>query len=170
MGFEGQILKSLLYDKAQEIIARAQKINVTLATAESCTGGMVSAILTEIPGASAVFDRGFVTYSNQSKSQMLGVADETLAKYGAVSAQTACEMALGVLQSSKVDCAVSITGIAGPGGGTIEKPVGLVFFGYIKRGQPVKFLEKRFEASPREIIRLEATKQALDLLCLLLAN
>lgn len=170
MGFEGPILKSLLYDKAQEIIARAQKINVTLATAESCTGGMVSAILTEIPGASAVFDRGFITYSNQSKSQMLGVADETLAKYGAVSAQTACEMALGVLQSSKVDCAVSITGIAGPGGGTIEKPVGLVFFGYIKRGQPVKFLEKRFEASAREIIRLEATKQALDLLCLLLAN
>ena len=71
-------MKSLLYDKAQEIIARAQKINVTLATAESCTGGMVSAILTEIPGASAVFDRGFITYSNQSKSQMLGVADETI--------------------------------------------------------------------------------------------
>lgn len=163
-------MKSLLYDKAQEIITRAQKMNVTLATAESCTGGMVSAILTEVPGASSVFDRGFITYSNQSKSQMLGVADETLAKYGAVSAQTACEMALGVLKNSNVDCAVSITGIAGPSGGTIEKPVGLVFFGYIRRTEPVKFLERRFGMVSREIIRLEATKQALDLLSLLLTD
>ena len=163
-------MKSLLHNKAQEIIARAQKMNVTLATAESCTGGMVSAILTEVPGASSVFDRGFITYSNQSKMEMLGVSDETLVKYGAVSAQTACEMALGVLKNSKVDCAVSITGIAGPGGGTIEKPVGLVFFGYVKRNEPVKFLEKRFERDSRKIIRLDATIQALDLLYLLLTG
>ena len=163
-------MKSLLYAKAREIITRAQKMNLTLATAESCTGGMVSASLTEIPGASSVFERGFITYSNQSKSQMLGVSEETLEKYGAVSAQTAREMALGVLNNSQVDCAISITGIAGPGGGTIEKPVGLVFFGYVKRNQPINFLEKKFGLNSREMIRMEATKQALDLLCALLVD
>ena len=107
-----------------------------LVTAESCTGGLVAASLTEIAGSSAVFDRGFVTYSNQSKVDMLGVNPETLAKFGAVSEQTAFEMARGALEHTPAaTVSISITGIAGPSGGTADKPVGLVCFGFGRRGE-----------------------------------
>ena len=101
---------------------------LNLATAESCTGGLVAAALTEIAGSSDVVDRGFVTYSNEAKQAMLGVPTATLKRYGAVSAQTAAAMAAGALKNSPADVAVAITGIAGPGGGTKQKPVGLVHF------------------------------------------
>ena len=104
--------------------------NVTCATAESCTGGMIAAELVAIPGVSQSFLEGHVTYSNEAKMRILGVKEETLAAYGAVSEQTACEMAKGLFERSGADYTLSVTGIAGPGGGTPEKPVGLVYIGY----------------------------------------
>lgn len=104
-----------------------------LATAESCTGGGIAAAVTDIPGSSAWFDRGFVTYSNEAKQAMLGVQTETLARHGAVSEETAREMALGALANSLAQVAVAVTGVAGPGGGSVEKPVGTVCFGYARR-------------------------------------
>lgn len=101
--------------------------NLSISCAESCTGGMFAQTLTDIPGISAVFDRGIITYSNQAKIEELGVKKETLDKYGAVSEQTSIEMAQGIQNVSKTRIGVSVTGVAGPGGGTIEKPVGLVY-------------------------------------------
>src|SRR5450755_2505256 len=118
---------------ASELIKLCIVRKLTIATAESCTGGLVAAALTEIPGSSAVLDRGFVTYSNAAKQQMLGVPPATLRAYGEVSHQTAEAMARGVLAKSKVDLAVSVTGIAGPGGGSAQKPVGLVHFAAASR-------------------------------------
>lgn len=115
--------------KVEEILDLARKKNVMLATAESCTGGLVIAALTGVAGSSDVVDRGFVTYSNAAKMDMLGVRAETLDLHGAVSEQTAAEMAQGALRHSQAGVAVSVTGIAGPGGGTAEKPVGRVCFG-----------------------------------------
>lgn len=104
-----------------------------IATAESCTGGLIAATLTAVPGSSEVFERGWVTYSNEAKSEGLGVPPELIAERGAVSAEVAEAMARGVLQHSKADVAVSVTGIAGPGGGSAEKPVGLVFIGLARK-------------------------------------
>jgi nicotinamide-nucleotide amidase len=118
---------------ANALIKLCIEKKLTIATAESCTGGLVAAALTDVPGSSAVFDRGFVTYSNAAKQQMLGVPAATLKQYGAVSRQTAEAMAAGALARSKVDLAVSITGIAGPDGGTPDKPVGLVHFAVAAR-------------------------------------
>ncbi|WP_294926254.1 CinA family protein [uncultured Paracoccus sp.] len=114
---------------AAEILDLARARGVMIATAESCTGGMVAAALTEIAGSSDVFDRGFVTYSNAAKMQMLGVQAQTLADHGAVSEETAAQMAAGARTNSQAGIAVSVTGIAGPGGGSAEKPVGRVCFG-----------------------------------------
>lgn len=101
-----------------------------LVTAESCTGGLVAKLVTDVPGSSSWFDRGFITYSNESKIQMLGVSDSTIRDFGAVSEQTVVEMASGALAKSNSQCAVAISGIAGPGGGTVEKPVGTVCFAW----------------------------------------
>jgi len=111
----------------EEVIKRLIEKNITLATAESCTGGMLGKLITEVPGASKIYGFGFITYANEAKISVLGVNSETLEKHGAVSEQTALEMATGALRVSGADIAVSITGIAGPGGGTKEKPVGLVY-------------------------------------------
>ncbi|MBP5320759.1 MAG: CinA family protein [Kiritimatiellae bacterium] len=115
--------------RAERVITRATEKGWWLTCAESCTGGLVAAELTAIPGASAAFLGGVVSYDNRIKEGVLGVAQETLARFGAVSSECAAEMAAGVRRLMKADCAVSITGIAGPGGGTPEKPVGLVHFG-----------------------------------------
>ena len=147
---------SLLVDRAAALEARCRDLGLKLATAESCTGGLVSALLTEIPGSSTVFERGFVVYSNEAKQEMLGVADEVLAAHGAVSEATARAMALGALAHSGAEIAVSVTGIAGPDGGTAEKPVGLVHFasrfGVVLRshsnGASARFRDRR-SASPR---------------------
>ena len=126
-------MRNMVYVKAEELVALAKIKGLRLAAAESCTGGLVAAALTDIAGSSAVFERGFVTYSNDSKIEMLGVTPQTLAAHGAVSAQTAREMALGALARSPADWALAVTGIAGPGGGTPEKPVGTVCFAWAQR-------------------------------------
>ncbi len=135
-----------------------------VATAESCTGGLVVAALTEIAGSSDVVDRGFVTYSNEAKQAMLSVPAATLKRHGAVSAQTAKAMAAGALKNSRADIAVSITGIAGPGGGTKQKPVGLVHFAAAKRGGRRIARKKLFGAAGRSKVRQFSVIQALAMI------
>lgn len=149
---------------AARVITTAAKSGKMLTVAESCTGGMVAASLTEISGASAVLDRGFVTYSNAAKSDLLGVAEATLVAHGAVSGETAAEMATGALAAApSCDLAVAITGIAGPGGGSSEKPVGLVWFGLAVRGGTATTLKCQFDGD-RQAIRAHAAVTALTLL------
>ena len=143
-------------------LCRAKKL--TIATAESCTGGLVAATLTEIPGSSDVVERGFVTYSNAAKTAMLGVPPDVIARFGAVSRETAEAMAQGALAHSPADLAVSITGIAGPGGGSPGKPVGLVHFGAVARGGALVHHESRFGDIGRAQVRHVSVKQALDML------
>lgn len=149
---------------ATKVLEAARSAKLKLATAESCTGGLVAAALTDVAGSSDVFDRGFVTYSNEAKIAMLSVSEATIATYGAVSSQTAAEMAHGAVENSLADIAVSITGIAGPGGGSTEKPVGLVWFGLATRGGSVETEERRFGAISRSEIRSAAVETALTLL------
>lgn len=146
-----------------DLIARARAAGVTIVTAESCTGGMVAAALTETPGSSAVFDRGFVTYSNAAKVEMLGVSKDTLASHGAVSPEVAEEMALGALGNSKATVAVSVTGIAGPGGSD-HKPEGRVCFGRARSGQKTKSETIEFGALGRQNVRKAARDHALTLI------
>ena len=141
---------------------RARKL--TIATAESCTGGLVAGALTEIPGSSDVIDRGYVTYSNDAKRAMLGVKAATLVNFGAVSKETALAMAVGALAKAKTDLAVSITGIAGPGGETPGKPVGLVHFGAAARDGRVIHKECRFGAIGRSKVRQRSVEEALRML------
>lgn len=146
-----------------EILDIAKKNGSVIATAESCTGGMVVAALTDVPGSSAVVDRGFVTYSNAAKQQMLGVKAETLASHGAVSEPVAQEMAEGALAHSGASLAVSITGIAGPGGSE-HKPEGRVCFGLAQRGQPTQTEMVEFGAIGRAQVRSASRDHALALL------
>jgi nicotinamide-nucleotide amidase len=137
---------------------------LTIATAESCTGGLLAGALTEVAGSSAVLDRGFVTYSNNAKQQMLGVPAETLKDYGAVSRQTADAMAQGALEKAKVSLAVSITGIAGPGGGSADKPVGLVHFAAVSRDGTTLHAAMRYGDIGRSEVRRKSVLQALRML------
>ncbi len=141
-----------------------------VATAESCTGGLVTGALTEIPGSSDVLDRGFVTYSNAAKQAMLGVPASILERHGAVSRETADAMAAGALMMSNADLAVAITGIAGPGGGSAEKPVGLVHFAAAARDGRRVHREKRYGDVGRSAVRREAVAEALALLEMLAAS
>ncbi|MET0971082.1 MAG: CinA family protein [Tardiphaga sp.] len=143
-------------------LCRSRKL--TIATAESCTGGLVAGALTEIPGSSDVIDRGFVTYSNNAKHVMLGVKTATLESFGAVSKETAIQMAVGALEEADVDLAVSITGIAGPGGATPGKPVGLVHFAAAARDGRIVNKECRFGAIGRSAVRQRSVLEALRLL------
>lgn len=147
----------------ERILANARAASLRIATAESCTGGMVSAALTDIAGSSDVFERGFVTYSNAAKSEMLGVRAETLAAHGAVSEQVAQEMAEGALSHSQADMAVSITGIAGPGGSEF-KPEGRVCFGLARKGRMTRTETVEFGARGRAAVRRAACDHALELL------
>ena len=153
-----------LIERAAALIALCRARGLKIATAESCTGGLVAGLLTEIPGSSAVLERGFVIYSNDAKRELLDVPEATLAAFGAVSEQTARAMAQGAIAHSKVNLAVAITGIAGPDGGTAEKPVGLVHFACARRDGVVVALEKRYGALSRRAIRLASVGTALDLL------
>ena len=147
---------------AAEIIARATAAGVKITTAESCTGGMVSAALTDIAGSSSVFERGFVTYSNEAKAEMIGVLPATLDAHGAVSEQVAKEMAVGALAAAGADIAGSITGIAGPGGSEF-KPEGRVCFG-LASGDGVRVETVEFGALGRGAVRAAARDHALGLL------
>ena len=153
-----------LPDLAGAVIARAVAAGIMVVTAESCTGGMVAAALTDIAGASAVLNRGVVTYSNAAKSDLLGVPEAVLMAHGAVSAQTAAAMAEGALQAAPdASMAIAITGIAGPGGGTDEKPVGLVWFGLAIRGKDTVTTHDIFPGE-RKAVRHQAAAMALAML------
>ncbi|TYO67334.1 CinA family protein [Bradyrhizobium hipponense] len=143
-------------------LCRMRKL--TIATAESCTGGLVAGALTDIPGSSDVIDRGFVTYSNDAKRAMLGVEASTLTNFGAVSKETAIAMAVGALERAGVDLAVAITGIAGPGGATPGKPVGLVHFAVAARDGRIAHREHRFGAIGRSAVRARSVAEALRML------
>lgn len=150
--------------KAAALVALLKASNLKVATAESCTGGLVAAALTDIAGSSEIFDRGFVTYSNNAKSEMLGVPAAVIAKHGAVSAEVARAMAEGALAHSEADIAIAITGIAGPSGGTKEKPVGLVHFACARRGSVLRHLEKHYGDIGRDNVRTASVATALELL------
>lgn len=149
---------------AGKIIADFTARGLKVATAESCTGGLIAGALTEISGSSAVVDRGFVTYSNDAKIQMLGVDPATLAAHGAVSRQTAVEMARGAVARSEADFAVAVTGIAGPGGGSTEKPVGLVHLSATGRNGNALHREMRYGDIGRDAVRLATIRTALEML------
>ncbi len=153
-----------LIERAAALLTLCRSRGLKLATAESCTGGLVAGLLTEIPGSSAVVERGFVVYSNLAKQEMLGVPGSTLAEWGAVSAATARAMAEGALAHSAADLAVAVTGVAGPDGGTAEKPVGLVHFAAARRGGEPHGLERRFGPLSRGAIRIAAVETALEML------
>ena len=152
-----------------ELLNMARDQGVMIATAESCTGGMVAAALTDIPGSSAVVERGFVTYSNEAKIDLLDVSPRTLELYGAVSEEIAQEMADGALKNSYAQLAVSITGIAGPGGSE-HKPEGRVCFGLARNGQPTRTETQEFGAQGRDKVRALARDHALGLLMTALSS
>jgi len=161
------LLPKALVDKAREVVDANRKAGRRLAVAESCTGGLVSAAITEIAGASDVFEAGYVTYSNASKIHELKVSEDVVDTFGAVSVATAWAMARGALAVSDADVAVAITGIAGPGGGSPAKPVGTVVFARAERGaDPARITadQKLFENENRAGIRFQAALCALDLL------
>ena len=149
---------------ARSLLDLCRSRRLMIATAESCTGGLVSGALTDIPGSSDVIDRAFVTYSNDAKRAMLGVDATTLATFGAVSKETATQMAVGALERADVDLTVAITGIAGPGGATAGKPVGLVHFAAAARDGRIIHRECRFGAIGRTAVRQRAVVEALKML------
>ena len=152
-------------DVAHRLSARVGKVlkerGLMLATAESCTGGWVSQVVTSVPGSSDWFDRGFVTYSNASKQEMLGVKVETLNKHGAVSAEVVREMAQGALEHSSAQVSVAISGVAGPKGGTPNRPIGTVWLAWVMRGQEPRCRSTHF-AGDRDMVRQQAVMAALQ--------
>ena len=152
-----------LLHESEALLAACRAAGVTLATAESCTGGLIAATLTAIAGSSDVVDRGFVTYSNEAKTEMLGVPAALIASVGAVSEPVAAAMAAGAVEHSRATIAVSVTGVAGPGGGSTEKPVGLVCFGLARRGAPAR-TEQRIFPSDRAAIRQATVARAFELI------
>ena len=150
-------------DLADRFLKACTSHKILVATAESCTGGMIISLLTDIPGSSSMVDRGFVTYSNEAKVDMLGVSRDTLEEHGAVSDQTAHEMAEGALKRSRAGITLAVTGIAGPDGGSIDKPVGLVWFGMAFFSKPVVTEKVIFENRGRDFIRRQTVKHALTI-------
>ena len=151
-------IAALVVELAQPCLER----KLVCATAESCTGGMISAAITDLSGSSLWFDRAFVTYTNQAKQEMLGVPELTLAKFGAVSAPTAAAMVNGVLAHSQADLAVAVTGIAGPTGGTPDKPVGTVYIAFKRRHDSQCYVKRHLFAGNRDEVRTATTKEALQ--------
>ncbi len=153
------MLPGATLDAARDLLAALEARRMTLATAESCTGGLIAAALTAIPGSSAVVTRGYVTYSNEAKAEMLGVPAELFGTVGAVSEEVARAMAEGAVRASGADLALSCTGIAGPGGATPDKPVGLVFIGCALRGAPARVARRVF-AGDRAAVRAATVAEA----------
>lgn len=145
----------------QKLAEQLRLRHLTVATAESCTGGLIAGLLTDIPGSSLWFERGFVTYSNEAKQEMLGVKSELIVSHGAVSKEVAEAMALGALSHSYAHLALAVTGIAGPDGGTQQKPVGTVWFAWVMRNEPVRSLHCCFHNTSRQEVRQFACNQAL---------
>lgn len=154
---------------AEEVLVICRKNGIKIATAESCTGGLIASYITNISGSSDVLERGYITYSNESKNEVLGVPKELILKYGAVSKQVAIKMAEGALENSLADLTISVTGIAGPGGGSEEKPVGLVYMAAAKTNSKI-IHEKNIFLGDRNEIRLKAVKSALSLALKSIAN
>ncbi len=153
-----------LAEEATGLLAWLRAKGLKVATAESCTGGLIAGLLTEIAGSSDVVDRGFVTYSNEAKVQMLGIDPQLIAAHGAVSEQVARAMATGALAHAIADITVAVTGVAGPGGGSADKPVGLVHFATARRGGTVVHREARFGDIGRSEIRIATVREALTML------
>lgn len=153
-----------LDSRAAGLLETLRATGLKVATAESCTGGLVAGFLTGIAGSSDVVERGFVTYSNEAKSEMLGVPKDIIATHGAVSEPVARAMAEGAIRASRAELSVAVTGIAGPGGGGEHKPVGLVHFAASRRGGATIHLECRFGDLGRQQVRLESVARAFDLL------
>ena len=152
-----------MLESAPALIQKLTASNQTLSTVESCTGGLLFGYLTAVPGASAVLERGFITYSDQSKQEMVGVTENTLAAFGAVSQQTAEEMAKGGCQIARTDLSISLTGIAGPSGGSAEKPVGLVWISAFRK-DGIQQTERHLFTGDRKQIRMLACTHAISLL------
>jgi nicotinamide-nucleotide amidase len=167
---ERAVIDAAVREAATRVLDLCRSRSLMIATAESCTGGLVAGTLTEIAGSSAVVDCGFVTYSNAAKQAMLGVPAATLTRHGAVSAQTAAAMADGALARSRADLAVAITGIAGPGGGSKQKPVGLVHFAAASRTGGRITRSRRFGKIGRRRVRERSVAVALELLQMLAEN
>jgi len=154
---------SHLIEKAERLLQNCREKGLTIAFAESCTGGLIGGLLTSVSGASDVVLRGFVTYDNIAKKELLNVPQELLDQLGAVCEPVARKMVEGVINHSAADLAVSVTGIAGPGGGSAQKPVGLVHFGCLRRGMETVHAREVFKGSRQEV-RLQAVEKAIDLL------
>jgi nicotinamide-nucleotide amidase len=154
--FPGELTAS-----AAALIDRCRGKGLKLATAESCTGGLIAALITSVAGSSDVLDCGFVTYSNEAKTRMIGVPAELIARLGAVSAEVAWAMAEGALAKSAADIAVAVTGVAGPGGGTAAKPVGLVHLAVARKGHDTRLLELRLGDIGREAVRMRTVEEAV---------
>lgn len=162
------VLPPVIGELARRVVAENAALGRKVAVAESCTGGLVAAALTEVPGSSAVLDRGFVTYSNEAKQELLNVSEDLIDTFGAVSIAVAWSMAQGALKKSGADVAVAITGVAGPDGGSEQKPVGTVVFACAKRGEDPEATNAELKvfdtATTRAEVRLQATLTALELL------
>ncbi|NIF34189.1 MULTISPECIES: nicotinamide-nucleotide amidase [Enterobacteriaceae] len=152
---------SALFELSQRVGNGLGQLGATVTTAESCTGGWIAKVITDVAGSSAWFERGFVTYSNEAKHQLIGVNETTLEAYGAVSKGVVLEMAQGALAAAKADYAVSVSGIAGPDGGTPEKPVGTVWFGFADKHGRTLAKVQRFDGD-RDAVRRQATEFALQ--------
>ena len=153
-----------LLSQARDLLEAARAANMRIVTAESCTGGLIAALLTEIPGSSDVVERGFVTYSNQAKQDLLGVPEELLRLHGAVSEPVCGAMAQGALKNAKAQFSIAVTGIAGPGGGSPDKPVGLVYIAVARHAGNVIVQECRFGNIGRSRVRLQTVEHAIELL------
>jgi nicotinamide-nucleotide amidase len=152
-----------------QLFSALKALNASVATAESCTGGLIAALLTDAPGSSEFFERGFVTYSNEAKSEMLDVPAESIQNFGAVSEQVAVAMAEGAVKNSNAMFAVAVTGIAGPGGATTDKPVGLVYIGLCARGASGRSVQQNFSGD-RNAVRTQTVETALTELIKMVEN
>ena len=150
-----------LYELATQVGSALCARQQILAVAESCTGGWIGKSVTDIAGSSGWFDRGFVTYSNAAKTELLGVREATLARHGAVSAEVVTEMVAGALERSRADIALAVSGVAGPDGGTADKPVGTVYLAWALRGNPTHTVRQHFDGD-REAVRLATVAAALQ--------
>lgn len=165
-----EIFEDPIYARAEALLEKSAASGIMMATAESCTGGMIAAAITDVAGSSSVFDRGFVTYSNEAKAEMLGVFTEDIDRHGAVSEVVATAMAEGALARANADLTIAVTGVAGPGGGSEEKPVGLVWFACACSWAPTFAISSQFDNNGRAYIRQHSVLYALDIMLDTLEN